>query len=126
MALANGTVGLIHPFSAALSVVFEIPHALANCMAMNGLKEFYPAHIQFFENVCAQFKLLEKRIYLDFVDDSVLKRLIDSTIIHEKPLANHLGSSWRLILNDVRMSEIFKLILRRPDDEGEVLWQDTK
>ena len=41
IALSSTLVGLVHPFSAGLSVVFGIHHCLANCIAMRGMKEFY-------------------------------------------------------------------------------------
>ena len=40
-AIATSYVGIIHPFSAALSVVFGTPHCKANCIVMNAMKEFY-------------------------------------------------------------------------------------
>lgn len=111
IALANGTVGLIHPFSAALSVVYDLPHALANCMAMTGLVDFYPTEAEYFSRLCKEFKLLENSLMINDLDENVIDKLIAATVVHEKPLSNHLGENWRQILNKSTMADIFTSIL---------------
>lgn len=110
IALANGTVGLVHPFSAALSVVFGTPHGKANCLAFKGLAQFYPEDSlqieslisKFTNNNQSNFIRIDSRIIRDRIED-----LVDSTLIHEKPLSNHLGANYKEILTRDRIAEIF-------------------
>jgi len=41
-AIANSFVGIIHPFSAGLSVILDTHHCIGNCITMNAMEEFYP------------------------------------------------------------------------------------
>jgi 3-deoxy-alpha-D-manno-octulosonate 8-oxidase len=41
-AIATSYVGIIHPFSAGLSVVLGLHHCLANCIVMHSMQPFYP------------------------------------------------------------------------------------
>ena len=80
-------VGLIHPFSAALSVVFGIPHAKANCFAMKALDVYYPTRKKIYWEVIEKYNL---DILLNFdlhVSDSELDALCDATLIHSKPFS---------------------------------------
>lgn len=111
IALSVGLVGLVHPFSAALSVVFGYPHNLANCLAMKGLGDFYPNRSESFwkiiegHNMSVNLKVKRELFPGDL--DSLYK----STIIHSKPLENHLGPKWREILNEDMVKSIFQDIL---------------
>lgn len=111
MALANGMVGLIHPFSAALSTVFGISHALANCMAMSALTDYYPESTEFFNSIVDKYEIKSEYFKKESLEDSELMGLIQSTVIHEKPLQNHLGVEWRNELTDAKMENIFRKII---------------
>ena len=41
----------------SLSVVFGIHHCLANCIAMRGMKEFYPKEYKYFWQVVKKHKI---------------------------------------------------------------------
>ena len=41
-------VGVVHPFSAGLSVVLGMHHGIANCVAMTAMEEFYPREVEAF------------------------------------------------------------------------------
>ena len=116
IALANGTVGLVHPFSAALSVVFGTPHGIANCMAMKGLKQYYPEDFEFYSSVMNQYNLHQKLYLKSTLTKEVLDTLCAATIIHDKPLRNHLGDDWTSILNPNKMLEIYELIFSENDN----------
>jgi 3-deoxy-alpha-D-manno-octulosonate 8-oxidase len=109
IALANGTVGLIHPISAALSVVLDISHGEANCLASLALGEYYPEDSSFFENIMNGFvDATNYKPPLKIRDiRKNLNELIESTIVHEKPLSNHLGEDWRVVLNNTELERIF-------------------
>ncbi|MBE2205461.1 MAG: iron-containing alcohol dehydrogenase [Chthoniobacterales bacterium] len=107
-AIATSYVGLVHPFSAGLSVVLGLHHCVANCIALNAMEEFYPdgwaeftrmargQNISIPEGVCAR------------LDEAGFRALYDATVIHEKPLTNALGEDFRAILTYERVVEIFQ------------------
>jgi 3-deoxy-alpha-D-manno-octulosonate 8-oxidase len=109
-AIANSFVGIIHPFSAGLSVVLDTHHCIGNCITMNAMKEFYPKEYnEFFEMAEKQGITIPKGIASDLDDETYLK-LYNSTVIHEKPLSNALGANYKEKLTLEKVTEIFKRI----------------
>jgi 3-deoxy-alpha-D-manno-octulosonate 8-oxidase len=107
-AIANSFVGVIHPFSAGLSVVLETHHCIGNCITMNAMEEFYPKEYQeFFKMAEKQQIEIPKGIATDFDDETYLK-LYNATVIHQKPLSNALGDNFKEILTLDKVTEIFK------------------
>lgn len=107
-AIANSFVGLIHPFSAGLSVVFKTPHGLANCIAMTALEEFYPEECkEFWDMVESQQVEIPRGICKD-KSEEIYQLLYNSSIIHEKPLANALGDNFKEILTYEKVKDIFQ------------------
>ena len=106
-AIATSYVGLIHPFSAGLSIALGYHHCIANCIAFGALDEFYPEeHREFKEMLSRQSINLPKNISMQFNSDT-LEKLYLSTIIHEKPLFNALGSDFKNLLNRKKVDSIF-------------------
>ena len=107
-ALANSFVGIIHPFSAGLSMVFHTHHCISNCIVMNQMEEFYPeGYKEFQAMLTAQNINLPKGICANLTDEQY-EKLYLSTIIHEKPLKNALGEDFKKILTREKVIEIFK------------------
>ena len=109
-AIANSYVGVIHPFSAGLSVVFGIHHCIANCMVMMVMEEFYP-------DVFSEFSAMVEKQEIEIpsgickeLSDEQHNALYNATIIHEKPLTNALGEKFRDILTTDKVREIFRRI----------------
>jgi len=107
-AIATSYVGIVHPFSAGLSVVLGLHHCVANCIALNALGEFYP-------NEHAEFRtMLEKqRVTLPGgvcanLSDGEFARLVAATVVHEKPLTNALGPDFRKVLTEDCVIDIFR------------------
>jgi 3-deoxy-alpha-D-manno-octulosonate 8-oxidase len=109
IALANGMVGVVHPFSAALSVVFGIPHGEANCIAFGALSEFYPEDQNEINYLIKKFRDIEgvQRVMEQELIQKNLDQLYEALMIHEKPLVNHLGQSYKMILTQKKVNEIF-------------------
>ncbi|MDR2076302.1 MAG: iron-containing alcohol dehydrogenase [Desulfovibrio sp.] len=106
--MAAGNVGLVHPFSAGLSIVLHIPHGRANCHALSVLGEFYPEESALLSEILARQKVrLPKGICADLTEDQY-EALYQGTIIHEKPLANALGEDFRAILTRPKVMELFR------------------
>jgi 3-deoxy-alpha-D-manno-octulosonate 8-oxidase len=107
-AIATSYVGVVHPFSAGLSVVLGLHHCIANCIALNALGEFYPVeHAEFRTMMEKQKVTLPTGVCADLSDEQY-QRLVASTVVHAKPLTNALGVDFRSILTDERVIEIFK------------------
>jgi len=106
-AIASSYVGVVHPFSAGLSVVLGLHHGVANCIALYSLRDFYPeAHDEFVEMLDRQKIDIPRGVCADLSDEE-FDQLYDSTIIHEKPLMNALGAGFREVLTRDRVREIF-------------------
>ena len=107
-AIATSYVGIIHPFSAALSVVFGMHHCVANCVVLNVMSEFYPeAHSEFRKMIDLQKVELPSGVCANLTDD-LRQALIAATIKHEKPLTNALGTEFRATLTDARIISLFE------------------
>ncbi len=106
-AIANSFVGVIHPFSAGLSVVLNTHHCIGNCITMNAMKEFYP-------DACEEFYLMAKQQGINIpsgiaknLREEEYQALYNATVIHEKPLSNALGDNYKNILTYEKVKEIF-------------------
>ena len=107
-AIATSYVGVVHPFSAGLSVVLGAHHCVANCITMRAMEEFYPKeYAEFWEMVDQQKVEIPEGICRD-LSDKQYEQLYASTIIHEKPLTNALGDNFRETLTKDKVIDIFK------------------
>ena len=107
-AIANSYVGIIHPFSAGLSVVLETHHCIGNCITMNAMEEFYPKAYQEFMQMAEKQKIALPTGICNDLDEATFLKLYQATVIHEKPLINELGENFKEILTPEKVTEIFK------------------
>ena len=108
LAIANSFVGVVHPFSAGLSVVLGIHHCEANCIVMRGMEEFYPEEYNRFWEYADKQNIEIRSDLCSGLSANEFERLYKSTIIHEKPLANALGGEFKNILTRDKVVEVFK------------------
>ena len=107
-AIATSYVGVVHPFSAGLSVVLGVRHCLANFIVMSVMDEFYPEETEeFLEFVSIQKIKIPQGICKNLSQEQ-FDNLYKSTTIHEKPLTNALGENFKEILTKAKVVEIFK------------------
>ena len=107
-AIANSFVGVVHPFSAGLSVVLGTHHCIGNCITMHAMEEFYPNESkEFFEMAKKQGVEIPRGIGANLSDETY-KALYDATIIHEKPLSNALGDDFKEQLTFEEVTKVFK------------------
>jgi 3-deoxy-alpha-D-manno-octulosonate 8-oxidase len=113
-AIATSYVGLVHPFSAGLSVVFGLHHCKANCAAMKGMEEYYPDQYSDFMRLVAKqsIDLGEVTNNIENLDSTTHDQLYNATIIHEKPLTNALGEGFKEKLDRPTVRRIFEKILQ--------------
>ena len=107
-AIATSYVGLVHPFSAGLSIVLGLPHCLANCIVMRAMENFYPKPYEDFWNmVDKQGVQIPRGVCSGLTEDQCIA-LYNATIIHEKPLGNALGDNFKDILTLDKTMQIFE------------------
>jgi len=107
-AIATSYVGVVHPFSAGLSVVLGIHHCVANCITMRAMEEFYPKeYAEFWAMVEKQNVVIPEGICRDLTDEQY-EQLYASTVIHEKPLTNALGEGFKSILTKEKVIDLFQ------------------
>lgn len=107
-AIGNSYVGLVHPFSAGLSMVFHTHHCLGNCLVMNAMEEFYPRETEEFRRMMDVQKITLPQGLCANLSDSKYQALYDATIVHAKPLANALGDEFANVLTLDKVVEIFQ------------------
>ena len=107
-AIGTTYVGVIHPFSAGLSVVLGTRHCLANCIVMLAMEEFYPDEYSEFRAMVEKQEIFIPEGICANLTDSQYEQLYKATIIHEKPLTNALGGNFKSILSKEKVIEIFK------------------
>ena len=107
-AIANSFVGVVHPFSAGLSVVLDTHHCIGNCITMNAMEEFYPKEFEEFNLMAQKQGIKIPKGIASNLDEETYQKLFNSTIIHEKPLSNALGDNFKEILSYDKVKEIFK------------------
>lgn len=90
LSISSSYVGLIHPVSAALSVVYKLPHCFANCLAFSALRNFYRKDYKLFSQMLAKSRITIPK-YINQIDDITLNNLIKSTLVHQIPLINAVG-----------------------------------
>lgn len=106
--MAAGFVGVVHPFSAGLSIVLGMHHGLANCYALSVLGDIYPEPYKIFnEMLDKQGITLKKGICANLTPEQY-DQLYEASIVHEKPLINKLGEKYREILTKENVIERFK------------------
>lgn len=96
--MAAGFVGVVHPVSAGLGVVLHTRHGIANCYALSVLEDIYPEQNEDLNRMMErQGVVLPKGLCAD-LDDAQYEALYAGSIVHEKPLSNHLGPDFKNIL----------------------------
>ena len=101
-------MGLIHPFSAGLSVVLGTHHCVANCIATVAMDDFYPKEAEEFLHFTRRQKIKIPQEICKNLSQEQFEDLYRSTIIHEKPLTNALGENFKKIPIKTKVIEIFK------------------
>lgn len=109
-AIGNSFVGIVHPFSAGLSVVYGTHHCLANCLIMNVMHEFYPIETEEFQRMVKQQNIELPTGLCANATSEEMDKLYAATIIHEKPLRNALGDGFKDVLTPQKVAEIFRRI----------------
>ena len=106
--IATSYVGVVHPFSAGLSVVLGTHHCEANCIVMKQMSEFYPAETSEFQTFCERQDINVTQNLCASLQEHDFENLFNATVIHEKPLTNALGENFLDILTFKKVKDLFK------------------
>jgi 3-deoxy-alpha-D-manno-octulosonate 8-oxidase len=107
-AIATSFVGVVHPVSAALSVVLGTHHCLANCITMTVMDDFYPEECKEFRSMVDTQGVTIPSIDGRSLSDDQCSRMCAATYLHQKPLANALGPDFMDVLPPERLTELFR------------------
>jgi 3-deoxy-alpha-D-manno-octulosonate 8-oxidase len=110
-AIATSYVGLVHPFSAGLSVVLGLHHCVANCIAMTAMEPFYPQEFRTFMDFLQTNQIELPSGTIGVLDEGRHDDLYQATIVHSKPLTNALGENFRDLLTRSRVRGIFEKMI---------------
>ncbi len=110
-AIVYSEVGICHALSYGLSWAFGVHHGLANCLVFNHLEEYYPEYIPDYREMLINNKITLPRNPVGIVDDKTLEKMIDITLIMEKPLQNALGKNWQSILTRDKIKDLYLKIV---------------
>ncbi|MBF0312074.1 MAG: iron-containing alcohol dehydrogenase [Oligoflexia bacterium] len=106
-------VGICHALSYGISYAFKIHHGEANCIVFNYLEDYYPHYVK-------EFQLMLQKNHIEInklsppqyqITDSLLEKMVDITLLMEKPLHNALGPNWRDLLPREKIKQLFLRML---------------
>jgi 3-deoxy-alpha-D-manno-octulosonate 8-oxidase len=100
-------VGLCHALSYGLSYAFGAPHGQANCLTFKHLHEYYPAYVPEFQEIAGRAGISLEGKLVQGVSESVMEKMIDITLLMEKPLCNTFGPDWRKIMTREKIREMY-------------------
>jgi 3-deoxy-alpha-D-manno-octulosonate 8-oxidase len=106
--MAAGYVGVVHPFSAGLSVALHMRHGIANCYALTVQEDLYPEHYAAFMRMLDRQKVNLPKGICSNLRAEEYDALYNGAIVHEKPLSNRLGPDFKKILTKENVIERFK------------------
>ena len=107
-AIGNSFVGVVHPFSAGLSMVLGVHHCEGNCIVMNVMDQFYPNETEEFHKMVQAQSIVIPRGICSALSEEQYQKLFEATIIHEKPLSNALGEDYKKVLTPDKVRAIFE------------------
>lgn len=107
-AIATSYVGVVHPLSAALSVVLGLHHCVANCIVMRAMQPFYPDGYELFWEMVKRQNVVVPEGVCATSSDAQFDALYNAAIVHEKPLINALGEDFRELLTPDYMKSLFQ------------------
>ena len=105
--IATSYVGMVHPFSAGLSVVLGLHHCVANCVVMRAMEEFYSEAYQEFWSMVEKQNIAIPQGMCKDLNDAQFQQLYASTIVHQKQLTNALGEDFKKLLSYKKVTELF-------------------
>ena len=105
--IVNSEVGICHALSYGLSLELGFHHGIANCIVFKVLKDFYGSYVEKFIFMLKRNKIKLPKSVCKNLSRNQLERMIDMTLMMEKPLENALGKDWKLLLTRDKVAQLF-------------------
>jgi 3-deoxy-alpha-D-manno-octulosonate 8-oxidase len=95
MSIAYSQVGVCHALSYGLAFVLGLHHGIGNCIAFNGLDEYYPEGVKEFREMMEKNDIRLPKNVVSGTAEKDLEKMIDVSLILEPLWENALGSDWK-------------------------------
>ncbi len=100
-------VGVCHALSYGISLAYGIHHGEANCIVFDQLDEYYPQHVQLFRKMLNKYGIQLRKGLTKNITPKLLDKMVDATLLMEKPLSNALGANWQDVFTRKKIKELF-------------------
>jgi 3-deoxy-alpha-D-manno-octulosonate 8-oxidase len=100
-------VGVCHALSYGIAYAFGFHHGEANCIVFDYLDEYYPCYIGEFRKMLNKFSIELPRDLSRGLSPEMLEKMIDLTLLMERPLNNALGNDWKNIFTRDKIKELY-------------------
>lgn len=107
MSIAYSQVGVCHALSYGLSWVLGLHHGIGNCVAFDGLEEFYPQGVAEFRNLCERQEISLPRGLGESLDEAQLAEMTRIALSLDPLWENALGATWRERMPESRVRELY-------------------
>lgn len=98
VSIVNSEVGVCHALSYGLSLELGFRHGFANCVAFNALEEYYGSWVVRFRSMLDRHNITLPVNVCATLDENAMERMVEMTLLMERPLTNALGAAWKEIL----------------------------
>ena len=107
VSIVNSEVGICHALSYGLSLELDYRHGYANCIVFNVLHEYYGEHVNLFKEMLLDHDITLPTNVCTNLDDAAIERMVDMTLLMDRPLTNALGDNWREILSREKIRDLY-------------------
>lgn len=107
VSIVNSEVGICHALSYGLSIEFGLRHGLANCVVFKVLEEYYGEYVNQFNSWLDAYDIVLPKSICANISEAKLDRMINQTMLMDRPLTNALGTNWRQTLTPSKIKELY-------------------
>ena len=107
VSIVNSEVGICHALSYGLSLELDYRHGYANCIVFNALEDYYGGHVKLFKKMLLDHDITLPKNVCSNLNDAAIERMVDMTLLMDRPLTNALGKNWREILTREKIRDLY-------------------
>ena len=107
VSIVNSEVGICHALSYGLSLELDFRHGYANCIVFNALYEYYGEHVNLFKKMLVDHDITLPTDVCSSLNAAAIERMVDMTLLMDRPLTNALGNNWREILTREKIRDLY-------------------
>lgn len=106
-AIVQSEVGICHALSYGISQGFGIRHGEGNCIVFQHLGEYYGERVREFQELAERNGIQLRQGLCRGISDELLDKMIDVTLLMEKPLWNTVGENWKSIFTRGKLKDLY-------------------